>query len=89
MEHWWNDTDWRKLKYWEKNLSQSHFVHHKSHTDWLGIEQVTVTIIPCTCIREIFGLNLFSVFPSPCRKMPRYYLGYSTIASFQILSTTS
>jgi hypothetical protein len=19
MEQWWNDTDWGKLKYWEKN----------------------------------------------------------------------
>jgi hypothetical protein len=25
---------WEKLKYLEKNLSQCHFIHHKSHTDW-------------------------------------------------------
>jgi len=22
MEHWWNDTDKRKMKYWEKNIIQ-------------------------------------------------------------------
>jgi len=31
MERWWNDTDRGKQKYWEKNLSQCHYVYHKSH----------------------------------------------------------
>jgi hypothetical protein len=31
MEHWWNEIDREKLKYSGKNLSQCHFVHHKSH----------------------------------------------------------
>jgi hypothetical protein len=40
MEHWWNDTDRAQPKYSDKNLSQSHYIHHKSHmdTDWLGAE---------------------------------------------------
>jgi hypothetical protein len=33
MEHWWNEIDRIKPKYSEKNLSQCHFVHHKSHMD--------------------------------------------------------
>ena len=36
-EHWWNDADREKQIYWEKYLSQCHFVHHKSHTDWPGV----------------------------------------------------
>jgi hypothetical protein len=29
MEHWWNDSDRGKLKYWGKKLSHCHFVHQK------------------------------------------------------------
>jgi hypothetical protein len=38
MEHRWNEIDMGKPKYSGKNLSQWQFVHHKSHTDWAGIE---------------------------------------------------
>jgi len=31
MEHWWNDTDSRKLKYSKKNFSQLHFIHQIVH----------------------------------------------------------
>jgi hypothetical protein len=33
MEHRWNETDRGKPKYSGKNLSQCHFVHHKTHMD--------------------------------------------------------
>jgi hypothetical protein len=38
LEHWWNDIDRGKAKFYEKNLSWYHFVHYKFHMDWPGIE---------------------------------------------------
>ena len=44
VERLWSDTDrgtevlTGEQKYWQKNLSQCHFVHHIFHTEWSGIE---------------------------------------------------
>jgi len=39
----WNDNDKGNPNYctWRLNLKHSHFVHHKSHMGWPGIEAVT------------------------------------------------
>jgi len=31
MEHWWNDTEMGEPRYSRENVSECHFVHHKSH----------------------------------------------------------
>jgi hypothetical protein len=38
VEPLWNDTETGKPTNSEQNLSQSHFVQHKSHSDWPGRE---------------------------------------------------
>lgn len=38
MQHWWNHTSRRRPKCWQINLSQCHFIHHKTRTDWPGSE---------------------------------------------------
>lgn len=38
VEHWWNGTEWGKLKYWEVTLSQRLVIHRNSHVVWPGIE---------------------------------------------------
>jgi hypothetical protein len=37
-EPWWNDTKRGKPKNWPKNMSQWHFVQHKSQIVWVGCE---------------------------------------------------
>lgn len=36
MERWLDNTEKGKQKHWETDLSECHFVHHKSHKDYLG-----------------------------------------------------
>jgi hypothetical protein len=60
MEHWWDDTERGKPKYWEINLYQCHFVYHKSHIDWFGIEPnnkpASVVYESNRCLFDIYTL---------------------------------
>jgi hypothetical protein len=38
-EHWWNDSDRRKRKLNERNLSQFHFFRNKSYNDRPALER--------------------------------------------------
>jgi hypothetical protein len=38
MGHWWNNTDAGISMYSDKNLSQCHSVHNKSHMTSLGLD---------------------------------------------------
>jgi hypothetical protein len=37
MEWFLNDSDGRRYKYLEENLTHGYYDHHKPHADWLGI----------------------------------------------------
>jgi hypothetical protein len=38
LEHWWNNTDWGKLNYSDKNLAPVPLCPQKSNMEWPGIE---------------------------------------------------
>jgi len=38
LEHWCNETDWRKPYHPQKNFAQWNAVHHEVQMDWAGIE---------------------------------------------------
>jgi hypothetical protein len=58
VEQQWNDTDRIKLKDSEKNLSQCHSVHHKSHWTDLGANAGCHGDKPAT-IHLSFGTALY------------------------------
>jgi hypothetical protein len=60
MEHRWNGTGRRNPKYSGRNLSQSHFVHQKSHMDCPGVRCERPATNRLSHARPSFFLNLVS-----------------------------
>jgi hypothetical protein len=54
MEHWWNETDRGKQKYWEGDLFHCLWVHHKSHRTVLGSNPVLSFSITKTNLLVLF-----------------------------------
>ena len=80
VDHWWNDTDSGKQKYWERNLSPRHFLHHKSHIDWPRIEPGPLRERPASnrlshgaALKQKINLNCMQK-PSPYRTVNTLYL---------------
>ena len=67
MELGWNNTGRWALKYWETNLSQCHFVHHRIPC-WLTCDQAQAFAIGC-CLLTTWAL----AWPLPC-----FYTYYSS-----------
>ena len=45
MDKVWDGSNWVKPKYWKKNMSQWHLVHHKFNIDWPGIKPRASVVI--------------------------------------------
>ena len=83
MPVWWNDYDRVQPKYWERSLSQCHFVHRKFHIDRPGIEPVSRHYRPTTDNRH--GLQhschnrLLPVRRQQCPRSVRHVDCYVTV----------
>jgi len=56
MEKWWNDSDRLKLKYSQKNLSQCHFVRHKSQII-LYLLANSLALSLSTCLSQVLCID--------------------------------
>jgi hypothetical protein len=68
MEYRWNEIDWGKPKYSEKNLFQCHFVHHKYHPGLRG-EGPTTNRLSHGQMTSYFYRTPFETRCSPCREL--------------------
>jgi hypothetical protein len=66
MVNWWDDTERGKPKYSQKNLCRHHFVRHKSHIDWLGIEAVPLWWQARDCVNHSMAKQLVFIMKTKC-----------------------
>jgi hypothetical protein len=64
MIHWWSDTDSTKPRYSVRNLPPCHFMLHKSHMRWPGIESGPPSEKPA--VNRLSGEDSFWSFNRPC-----------------------
>jgi hypothetical protein len=75
MEHWRNDADRGRPKYWEKNLSLCHLVYYKSHMKWPVILLPAKKSLSYVVVVEVYGRAVYLPFwfkekPRHCFETP-------------------
>ena len=61
-KHWWSGSDRRKLKNWERNLSQCYFVYQKSQCNRPRTEPVSLRLEAGTKLLHDFFSGWFSTW---------------------------
>jgi len=81
MEHWWNDTDSRKLKYSKKNFSQLHFIHqivHEVAWDWTRSSVVRGQQLTAGAMAQLKWNAVVAVQGNHKQLLQVHICGYST-----------
>jgi hypothetical protein len=72
MEHWWNETDCRKLKYLQKNMALS--ILSTTHSTWmdlvLNLDLHGKRLVTCTLSHGAAHLRNMYIYRVPCATNP-------------------